>query len=156
MSCSPIIRRTVAMVALVASSLLLVGCFSFESGGMIHYEHGIRAGTTTIKRHASRDLAYLTKNKPTKHARGAAAAPILRTAAKDIGMPSFFKDRWAAATAPDQYEDIGEDIPLLWGHSKCLAMRAKLGWGTFGYSWFTYQFGEAGCDWGKDPIPSIP
>ena len=151
-----VVRR--AVPAVVLATLLtasLSGCFSFDKG-MIHYQHGIRAGTATIRRHASRDLAFYTRNHRTDDARGAAAAGILRTAAATVDMPGFFRDRWNAATAPDQYGDIGEDIPALWGRQRCLAVTAKAAWFDIGYEWFTDPFGDGGCDWGPDPVRDVP
>lgn len=158
MTSSPLLQRPRArLLAVLALSIsLTAGCFSFDSGGMIHFSWGLRSGTTTILRHASRDLAFYTKHESTDYVRGRSAAALLRTASSDIAMPSFFRDRWVAATAPDQYVDIGEDIPDLWGRSRCLAMRLKIGWGDVGYSWFTYQFGDGGCSWGWDPVPEVP
>lgn len=149
-------RLSIAFVGIVAVSALS-GCFSFAAGGMIAYDHGITAGTVTIFRHPSRDLAFFSKSQPTMWKRGRAAAGILNSAAQDLAMPGVIRDRWNAATAEDQYSDIGEDIPDLWGHSRCLAMNAKLGWGNIGYNWYTIQRNTGQCRWGDvDPVPTVP
>ncbi|MCU1498966.1 MAG: hypothetical protein JWM47_2919 [Acidimicrobiales bacterium] len=141
------------MIGLVLLSL--VGCFSFESQDMIYFRWGLRSGTSTIKRHASRDLVTFSPGR-TDRRKGKAAAKLLRTAIRSVRMPQFFRQRWAAATDPGQYEDIGEDIRAMRGHSRCLAMRMKAAWMTWGYDWKTYGFGHGGCTWGHDPVPQTP
>ena len=145
------IKLAAALIAVIA----LVGCFSFESGGMIYFEWGIKAGTSTIKRHATRDLVTFSGGS-TDYSKGKGASGILRTAIAAQDMPDFFRTRWNAATASGQYTDIGEDIRALKGTSRCLAMRMTIGWASIGYSWFTYAFGSNGCSWGADPVPTSP
>lgn len=146
----------VSLAVVVVATFALTSCFSFESGGMISFSWGLRSGTTTIKRHASRDLAFFAAPEPTRYRRGRAAATILASVTKDVSMPDIARDRWKAAIAPDQYQDIGEDILTLAWESRCLAMRAKAGWVDWGYDWFTYASGEGGCTWGRDPVPGVP
>ena len=141
-----------SLVVLVA----LTGCFSFDHRNILHVQTGYRAATVTIKRHASRDLVTQSIDGRTDRAKGEKAAGLLRTAAAQAALSGFLAARWNAATAPDQYTDIGEDIRRMYGHSRCLAVRAKVGWASIGYDWFTYVFGEAGCDWGFDPDPKSP
>ncbi len=155
MACQTKVSRPRFGLVLSLAVLGLAGCFSFESGNMIHFKWGLRSGTSTIKRHATHDLVRFSPGR-TDRERGKAAATILRTALRDVQMPNFFRVRWTAATASDQYQDIGEDIRALKRSSRCLAMRMKAGWGSWGYSWFTYNFGANGCTWGRDPVPASP
>ena len=148
--------RRVRVAALGIAALVLSGCINIRGDEMIGIQFGVPSVYVTIRRHASRDVVYVSSGS-SDYERGSKASGVLRTASDWLDLNGFARDRWIAATAPDQYADLGAAVRDVDGRARCLNVQAKAGWGNVGYNWSYRDFDDrTACYWGADPAPDIP